>query len=356
MFIAAIGEIILTCVSSGYLAIVIPLLFVVLFGIQRFYLQTSRQLRLLDLESKSPLYSFFISSFSGLTTIRGFAWTKKSFVQHIEHLDISQRPFYLLYCAQRWLLLVLELLVAGLSVLLVGLSVALRDRVAPGLLGVALTNVTSFGQTISQFIIFWTDLETSLGAITRVREFVAETPMEKEGAGSLPDSWPSEGSISVSGLTAKFGDHVVLDDINLDIRGGEKVAICGRTGSGKSTVIALLLRLYDPIHGTIEIDGIDISTLRINLLRESLVALPQDPLLLAGTVRYNLDPSLKTSDDAMLLALEKTGIRAAIEDKGGLDADLQTEWLSAGQKQLFCLARAMLRKSRILLLDEATSR
>lgn len=356
MLVAAVGEIILTCVSSGYLAVVIPFLGVVLFFIQKFYLRTSRQLRLLDLETKSPLYSFFISSFAGLTTIRAFSWSEKSYNEHIQHLDTSQRPFYLLYCVQRWLTMVLELIVAGLGVLLMGLSVGLRDKVEPGLLGVALTSVSSFGATMSQVIIFWTELETSLGAITRIRQYTSETPREKEGTDEPPPQWPSRGAVSISQLSAKFGEHTVLDAIDLDINPGEKVAICGRTGSGKSTLLALLLRLYEPLEGTMTIDGIDTSTLQIDTLRERLVTLPQDPMLLSGTVRYNLDPASQARDEELLAALEKTRLLAVIQDKGGLDADFNADWLSAGQKQLFCLARSMLKKSRVLLLDEATSR
>ncbi|KAI1849072.1 hypothetical protein JX266_005033 [Neoarthrinium moseri] len=353
--IMAVGQIIMTCVSSGYLAASIPVLALVLFYIQRFYLRTSRQLRLLDLEFKSPLYSFFISSFAGLTTIRAYGWSEKCYQEHLSRLNTSQRPFNLLYCVQRWLTLVLELTVAGLCVLLVGISVGIRDKVAPGLLGVALTSVSSFGQTMTMVIIFWTELETSLGAITRIREFIADTPQEKEGSNTLPPEWPPQGHISISGLSAKYGERTVLDGIDLEIKAGERVALCGRSGSGKSTLLALLLRLYDPASGTIEIDGIDTSTMRVNDVRESVVTLPQDPLLLAGTVRYNLDLASCASDEDMLAALEKTGLRDLIKGKGGLDAELRTEWLSAGQKQLFCLARAMLRQSRILLLDEATS-
>ncbi|KUJ12857.1 P-loop containing nucleoside triphosphate hydrolase protein [Mollisia scopiformis] len=353
--INAIAQIVLTCVGSGYLGIAIPVMLLTLFVLQKFYLRTSRQMRLLDLEAKSPLYSHFISSFSGLTALRAYGWTKLAEAENLHYLDDSQRPFYLLRCVQRWLTMVLNLIVAGLAVLLVGIAIALKDSINPGLLGVALTSVMGIGQTLSQLIQSWTQLETSLGAVTRINEFAVNTTREKDGPDMPPENWPSKGAISISGLSFKYGDNTVLNNINLDIEPGQKIAVCGRSGSGKSTLITLLLRLYEPTSGRIVIDGIDTSTLNLNELRESLVALPQDPMFLAGTIRYNLDPLSRETDETVWDALERTGIRDVIEEKGGLEADLNTDWLSAGQRQLFCLARTMLRDSKIILLDEATS-
>ncbi len=129
--ISAVSQVILTCVASGYIAIVIPVLIGVLYLLQKFYLRTSRQIRLIDLEAKSPLYSDFIASFAGLTALRAYGWTRAAEDENMRCLNNSQRPYYLLYCVQRWLTLNLNLMVAGLATLLIGVSVALRDRISP---------------------------------------------------------------------------------------------------------------------------------------------------------------------------------------------------------------------------------
>lgn len=217
-----------------YLAIVIPFVVAVLALIQRFYLRTSCQLRLLDIEMKAPMFSHFIESLHGIVTIRAFGWNTQYMEKTILLLDVAQRPYYLLLSVQRWLVLVLNLVVAGIVILLVGLGVGFRDHVSPGLFGVALVMMTSLGQMIADLIQAWTRLETSLGAISRIKSFSENTPREADGSETrfLVEEWPTSGAIEFRAVSAKHDETsgMVLKDINLAILPGQKIGVCGRTG------------------------------------------------------------------------------------------------------------------------------
>lgn len=148
----------------------------------------------------------------------------------------------------------------------------------------------------------------------------------------------------------------VLTGITLSVKPGEHVAICGRTGSGKTSLILSLLQMTEIIEGSISIDGVDLSTLSHARVRSRINVVPQGPFLLPGTVRFNLDPWGSASDEEVVRALERVRLKAFVDRKGGLDEEVDLESWSGGQKQLLCFARAMLRRSKILILDEAMSR
>lgn len=353
-----VGQIILVIASSPWLGVAFPVIFALLYMVQKFYLRTSRQLRFLDLEAKSPLYTNFLETLSGLPTLRAFGWTGQNLALSHKLLDASQKPSYLLYMIQRWLTFVLDMTFAILATTIAALAVV--QRADGGFTGIALTQVLLVNMTIRSLIVAWTEVETSIGAVSRVKTFSETTPSEHKPLENNEPAidWPHEGRIEFKAFTAIYEtapDQPALKNLDLIIEPGEKIGICGRSGSGKSSLVLALLRMLNIKSGKIEIDGLDLQRLPRTTVRERVNVIPQESLFLPGTVRMNLDPRGKCNDIALVDALQKVQLWPTLGARGGLDGELKNDLLSHGQRQLFCLATAILRKTRIVVLDEATS-
>ncbi|KAM0380591.1 hypothetical protein ACHAO7_003366 [Fusarium culmorum] len=347
-------------VASGasYFGAFLPLSFLALYLIQKYYLHTSRQMRLLDLEAKTPLYTQFTEITAGLSTVRTFGWSKELLDESFILLNTSQKPFYLMFCIQRWLELVLDLFVAGMAMLLVTIALRIPGTTSEGAIGLSMVNLLGLNLTLTTVIDQWTSLETSLGAIARLKAFIRSTPNEnKDAEKEMPDNWPM-GKIEIEGITASYSDESepVLHDVSLVVEPGQKVCLCGRSGSGKSSLVLSILRLLELQSGTIRIDDKDITKIPRQYIRSQITTIPQDPVSMSGTVRHNMDPEeLVQADEMLITALKKTTLWSVVETRGGLDADISALGFSVGQRQLFCLARALLSHSNIVLLDEPSS-
>ncbi|KAK0615177.1 ABC transporter [Bombardia bombarda] len=367
--VTILAKIAILAIFSQYLGAAIPVIGTVVYFLQRFYLQTSRQVRLLGIEAAAPLYTHFTESVAGAATIRAFGWQTHYQERNHEFIDTLQRPAYLQKCIQTWLAFVLNLIVAVLAVVLVGTVVTWHNKFSTGSVGVSLVMVIGFSEALTRLIQQWTRMESSVGAVARIQRFVADTESEEITADTgvaavIPIGWPQAGALEFENVVVSYEllDEPILKNISLSIQPRQHIAICGRSGSGKTSLILSLLKMIEAQKGKITLDGVDISTLSHAYVRSHVInVVPQDPFLMPGSIRFNLDPlqslsAVPDGEEMMIRALERVGLWAIIKDQhGGLDGEMDETMWSAGQKQLFCLARAMVKKCKVVVLDEAMS-
>ncbi|PYI28858.1 P-loop containing nucleoside triphosphate hydrolase protein [Aspergillus indologenus CBS 114.80] len=297
---------------------------------------------------------------SGGASIRAFQWRTHLEEAYLSMVDNSQKCTYTLFMVQQWLTLAMDLIASGLIVLLTVLTVLMRDSFDPGSSGTAVVTLMSFTQSLARLLKFWSMTESCLGAVSRIQSFAAHTPSESSGQAALPQhtAWPRRGAIEMQNLSAAYKSKPVLNGVSMRIEPGEKIALCGRSGSGKSSLLLCLTGLLRPhcATGTIHIDGLDITCVPSQDLCGRLSVVPQEPCYLPGTIRFNIDPTHTLSDPALARILDTTHLTEVVARLGGVDATLDPTRWSAGQGQLLALARAVARQSKVLILDEAMSR
>lgn len=356
-----LGFILMTVSGAGYFAATMPFTIAALYAIQKYYLRTSRQMRLLELEMKAPLYTLFAETASGLATIRAFEWTDELAEKNLELLDRSQQPVYLMTCLQRWLSVVLDLLIATLVTILMIVLVLTRDGKSSATIGLGLLSVVNLNSNMNGMVKTWTMLETSIGAIARLRDFNQKTTTEHKitECEAVHPAWPTVGALSITDFAASYSElsDLVLEEIELKIQPGEKIGVCGRSGSGKTSLLASLFHLLEYREGRLEIDGVNIANIPREVLRARINVIPQEPWwITTESVRFNMDPWSNSADDTKFIsALKQCQIWPAIQAKGGLDVIMKADFLSQGQRQLFCLARAIVKRSKVVVLDEVSA-
>nr|XP_028561207.1 multidrug resistance-associated protein 1-like isoform X1 [Podarcis muralis] len=357
-----IGACIIILLATPVAAVVIPPLGFIYFFVQRFYVATSRQLKRLESVSRSPVYSHFNETLLGVSVIRAFEEQKRFIKQSDVKVDENQKAYYPSIVANRWLAVRLEY-VGNFIVLFASLfAVIARNSLSPGLVGLSISYSLQITTYLNWLVRMSSEMETNIVAVERVKEY---SEKEKEAEWTIkqtapPSNWPHEGKVEFKGYGLRYRDNMdlVLRDINITIDGGEKVGIVGRTGAGKSSLTLGLFRINEAAEGEILIDGINIAKIGLHDLRFKVTIIPQDPILFSGSLRMNLDPFDQYSDEDVWTSLELAHLKnfvSALPDKLNHECSEGGENLSVGQRQLVCLARALLRKSKILVLDEATA-
>uniref|UniRef100_A0A8C1R931 ATP-binding cassette sub-family C member 5 n=1 Tax=Cyprinus carpio TaxID=7962 RepID=A0A8C1R931_CYPCA len=348
------------CVVFPYLLIAVGVLAIIFATILYVFQRSIRQMKRMENVSRSPWISLTTSTIQGLSTIH--AYDKRKQFKMLS--DTNSNHFMLFNCGTRWLSFWLDFLSATVT-LIVALFVVLssNETISPSQKGLALSYTIQLTGILQFVVRLSTEVEAKFTSVERLLEYI--TNCVSEGPRSVKDAntssgWPQEGTITFQKYSMRYRDNtpIVLNNLHINIKPGEKVGIVGRTGSGKSSLGVALFRLAEPAEGTIFIDDVDICKLGLRDLRSRLSVIPQDPVLFIGTVRYNLDPFNNYKDEELWLALEKTFMKdtiAKLPEKLHSPVVENGENFSVGERQLMCMARALLRNSKIILLDEATA-
>ncbi|XP_010213933.1 PREDICTED: canalicular multispecific organic anion transporter 2 isoform X2 [Tinamus guttatus] len=361
-FFTSLSTMIVIIASTPLFAVVIVPLALLYFFVQRFYVATSRQLKRLESVSRSPIYSHFSETITGASVIRAYG-REKSFVAISDlKVDENQKSYYPGIVSNRWLGIRVEF-VGNCVVLFAALFAVIgKNSLNAGLVGLSVSYALQVTMSLNWMVRMTSDLETNIVAVERIKEYSeteTEAPWVIEDK-RPPADWPSKGELEFVNYSVRYrkGLDLVLQDLNLQVHGGEKIGIVGRTGAGKSSMTLCLFRILEAVKGEIKIDGVKISDIGLHDLRSKLTIIPQDPVLFSGTLRMNLDPFNKYSDEEIWKALELSHLKRFVSSQPStLDYECSEggENLSVGQRQSVCLARALLRKTRVLVLDEATA-
>ncbi|XP_017271649.1 canalicular multispecific organic anion transporter 2 isoform X1 [Kryptolebias marmoratus] len=350
-----------SALTPMFLIVIAPLM-VFYWWVQRFYVATSRQLKRLESVSRSPIYSHFSETITGSSVIRAYGRHTAFVLMSDIKVDENQKSYYPGIVSNRWLGVRIEFIGNCLVLFAALFAVIGKKSLNPGLVGLSVSYALQVTMSLNWMVRMTSDLENNIVAVERVKEYSEtkpEAPWEVEDK-KPPPEWPMKGNVEFHNYSVRYreGLDLVLKNLTLNVTGGEKIGIVGRTGAGKSSMTLCLFRLLEAAAGEIAIDDVKIAEIGLHDLRSKLTIIPQEPVLFSGTLRMNLDPFDSYSDDEVWKALEHSHLHKFVSNQSAkleLQCSEGGENLSVGQRQLVCLARALLRKTRILILDEATA-
>ncbi|KAI8901223.1 P-loop containing nucleoside triphosphate hydrolase protein [Globomyces pollinis-pini] len=364
-----ITTVIVTMVVVPYTIFLVPFLAFAFYKLQQYYLLTCRQVKRYESKCRSPVYAHVPSTLEGLTIIRSFTMEKNFAGQFYSNQNEHSRMLLCYLSCVRWLGLRLDLMVTAFLAAVTFGCVTFQSflNVNPGLMGLLLTYLMSLCDMLQWCVRQGAETENLMISTERIFEYM-KLPSEAPTVTvvSVAPNWPVKGEVVFEHMNLTYPNSnkekpnpPTLVDFNITFQPGSRVGIVGRTGAGKSSLIQALFRIVEPSPtGSIKIDSVNTSDIGLDDLRSRISIIPQEPFCFKGTIRFNLDPFGKYTDEELWNVLELVKLKQAIEsDAKKLDAivvENGANW-SVGERQLICLARAILRNSKLIVMDEATS-
>ena len=313
------------------------------------------------MESKcnQPILTLLNEAYDGLSTIKCFNVEYYYIEDFYKKLDKFLLHNYFLKGSSTWFTFNLELYSLFFKSFLLSLIIYFQNNFKPETIGLLLTYTIQLQDTFIRFLVFFSIFENSMMAFNRClsyKNIIIEHPSRTEYDKEI-DNWPKNGNIEFKNVNIKYRKDLnyVLKEISFKINSGEKIGICGRTGSGKTTLTLALVRILELNEGIILIDDIDISKIGMDKLRNSISIVTQDPFVFEGSLKENIDPNNNYINNEIENLLNmfnefhknKFNLNLKISENGNN--------LSFGEKQIICIIRALIKKNNILFLDEATS-
>jgi ATP-binding cassette subfamily C (CFTR/MRP) protein 1 len=377
-FLGCISNIITTlaiiCAATVWFTIALPPVFLIYVSVQRFYIPACRELQRIESITRSPIYSGLGEAVLGVETIRAYRAQKYFIFEADMRAQKNADAFISQRMAACWLNMRLRFI--GTGIVLLASFLVIQGKVEAGIAGLTLVYALDVTKYMEHGTNMASQLETQMNAVERIVQYL-DLPLEKshettdeetrkqifsnDGDSNKKQQWPAEGKLEIIDLSMRYRENLplVLNKISFTVLPGEKIGICGRTGSGKSSMFVALFRIVEPEQGTrVILDGVDISKLGLRDLRSKMAMIPQDPFMFAGTIRTNLDPFEEHKDEEVWSVIEKVGLKQTIDQSlKKLDMEVIDNGanFSLGQRQLLCMGRALLRNSKVLMMDEATA-
>ncbi|XP_051165172.1 ATP-binding cassette subfamily C member 4-like [Leptopilina boulardi] len=357
-----VAIVLITSIINPWLLVPTSIVAVIFYFLRIIYIRTNRSLKRLEAINRSPIYNHISATLKGLITIRAFRAEQKLIDEFDNYQDLHTSPWYLFFSSITCFTIYLQFICSLYIIIIVFAFVTVKENVPVGNAGLVITQCVLLASMLQWGLKQTTEIETLMTSVERIMEYSdleQEASLETKTESKPPINWPQDGRVEFKNVSLSYhpSGAPVLRNINFQVASREKIGIVGRTGAGKSSLTSALFRL-SYLTGEIYIDGIATSDLGLHDVRSNISIIPQEPLLFTGTLRSNLDPFENYSDDELWQALDEVELKEFIKSSNaGLDAKVSDGGAnySIGQRQLLCLARAIVRKKKILILDEATA-